>query len=119
MGQYEFTSAENQRVDRLRRALSHITLLFFAVGFFLLLIGLEVPGGAKLIIMITAALFFILGVVYFRPIRGLQRITSTEGDDINNLMIAVDDLRVTFSTAQIIVALLVVMAVANIIRILF
>ena len=69
----------------------------------------EVPAS---IVLTIAGLFPVLGVVSFRSIRGLQNVTSTEGDDINQLMIAMDHLRVAFSTAQIIVTLLVLMAIA-------
>lgn len=115
MSEYEFNPAENRSIDRLRWTLSHISLLFFGVGFFLILIGFELQGSAKLITMIQAGLFLVLGVVSFRPIRGLQRVTSTEGDDINQLMIAMDHLRVAFSTAQIVVTLLILMAIVFIV----
>jgi branched-subunit amino acid ABC-type transport system permease component len=64
------------------------------------------------IVPTIAGLFLVLGVVSFRSIRGLQNVTRTADDDIDQLMIAMDHLSVAFSTTQIIVTLLILVAIA-------
>jgi hypothetical protein len=69
----------------------------------------EVPAS---IVLTIAGLFLVLGMISFLSIRGLQNVTRTADDDINQLMIAMDHLSVAFSTTQIIVTLLILVAIA-------
>lgn len=114
MTDYEFTPEQDKVVDQLRRTLLQITAILLALGILLMLIGHGLPGISQWVFLVSSVFVLILGVVYYLPLDNLKRVTSTKGDDINQMLIAMSDLAKAFSTAQIIIILLIGMSITGI-----
>ena len=116
MSEYEFTAEQNACIDQFRQKLFHISIFMMGIGSMMLVIAHRVVTGVGLWHMTFGAMAFILlGFVYFRPIDNFKRITTTEGHDVFELMIAMDDLRVAFTTAQALVVFMIGLLLAEII----
>lgn len=115
MAEYEFTAEQNQSIDKLRTKLSTISIMLILAGALLLFFA---HSGETLRAIwyagIPAIAFIILGFVYYRPVDNLKRVTSTDGHDILIMMIAMNDLRIAFATAQVLFVVLIIMAIAQI-----
>ncbi len=120
MNAYEFTEAQNQRFESISTKLSHISMLFYAFGALQLLDAVFISAG-PLVWGATASglLFFALGFVFQRPLDNFKKIIATEGSDIPELMIGLDDLHIAFLTGQIIIATLAAVLLADTVRLLF
>ncbi|HEY5678582.1 MAG TPA: hypothetical protein VIS55_00790 [Pseudomonadales bacterium] len=119
MAEYEFTAAENQSIDQLRTKLSSISIMLVVAG--ALLVFFALGGETSQAIWysaIPAIAFIVLGYVYYRPVENLKRVTSTHGQDIMIMMMAMNDLRIAFTISQVIFVVLIVMAIVQISRML-
>ena len=107
MTAYEFSESQNQQINEIAGKLSHISMLFYAFGALQLLDAVFISAG-PLVWGATASglLFFALGFVFQRPLDNFKKIITTEGSDIPELMIGLDDLHIAFLTGQIIIATL-------------
>jgi hypothetical protein len=117
MAEYEFTAEQNEGIDQLRQKLLHVSLLFLIMG------GIQLVGsfffagaGARWVSLLSSVLFLIMGWLFMRPLDNFKRVTTTEGEDIKEMMIALSDLRTAFLLAEIVVAILVVAIIAEIMR---
>lgn len=116
---YEFTEFQNQRINQVAQKLSHISIMFFALGIVQLLGAFLVSTGAVVWGATASGVLFLgLGYVYQRPLDNFKKITTTEGSDIPELMVGLDDLHVAFLTGQVIIVCLSAVFVADIIRLL-
>ena len=118
MAEYEFTAQQNQSIDHLRQKLVHISIMLVLGGVLLLSVGHIVTDDSRTIwyTVVPAVSFIVLGFVYYRPVDNLKRITTTKGHDILEMMIGMDDLRIAFTTAQVVFVFLIIMAIAEISR---
>lgn len=117
MTAYEFTESQNRQIDEIATKLSHISMLFYALGALQLLDTVLVATGP--VIWGAAAsgvLLLALGFVYQRPLDNFKKITTTEGSDIPELLIGLDDLHVAYLTGQVIIACLAAVLLADTIR---
>ena len=117
MAEYEFTAEQNEGIDQLRQKLLHDSLLFIIMG------GIQLVGsfffsgaGARWVSLLAAVLFLVMGWLFMRPLDNFKRVTTTEGEDVKEMMIALSDLRAAFLLAEIVVAILVVAIIAEIMR---
>ena len=116
---YEFTEEQNQKIDKIATKLRHISIMFYAFGAIQLLHAAFIASGAVIWgAAASGALSIGLGFVYQRPIDNLINITTTEGSDIPELMIGLEDLHVAYLTGQIIILGLAVVLLADTIRLL-
>ena len=119
MSEYEFKAAEDAQVDALRTKLLHICVLFLVLGvMFVVQAHVYLLGTSRLALSIGGALFVLLAIVFWRPLDNFRRVTTTQGDDIPQFMMAMDDLRVAFTTSQIVIGLLILTEVIGIGRLL-
>ena len=119
MTAYEFTESQNQQINGIAGKLSHISMLFYAFGVLQLLEAAFISTGAVVWgATASGALFLGLGFVYQRPLDNFKKITTTEGSDIPELMIGLDDLHVAYLTGQVIIACLSGVLLAEVIRLL-
>ena len=110
MTHFEFTPEQNERINELRNIIGQISYLLYGLGFLLLLVGHKLPLMPGWAVMGAAVFFLVLGVVYHRPLDNLERAVATSADDISQMMIAMDDLRSAFSSAQAILVFLIALA---------
>ena len=103
MAEYEFTAEENRVVDRVRRKLQHIAILFLALGALQLVESfLLTDPAARWTSMGSAILLLALGWLFWRPLDNFRRIVTTEGRDIREVITALKDLRLAYLGAEII-----------------
>ena len=103
MAEYEFTTEQNEAIDSLREKILHVSVLMFVMGILLELQGhLFFEGTTLAYLSIGGAIYIVLGFVFFRPIDNLRRITTMEGEDIFQLMVAMDDLRIAFTVGTVV-----------------
>jgi len=119
MSGYEFTEFQNQRINQVTHKLSHISIMFFALGVVQLLSAFLVSTGAVVWGATASGVLFLgLGYVYRRPLDNFKKIITTKGSDVQELMVALDDLHIAFLTGQVIIVCLSAVFVADIIRLL-
>jgi uncharacterized membrane protein HdeD (DUF308 family) len=117
--EYEFSARENQRVLRLHQRLLWVSLGLFALGALLAVGAFSRPRDELLWIQLLAGVCFGgLGLVFWRPLDNLKRITTRSGTDITELMTAMSDLRVAFAAAAMIFGIMAVLTAFGIVRLL-
>jgi len=116
--QYEFSTDDNRHIDRIRIILLEIAVLMFCMGALLLTCGHYLPGTSGWLTSAAGGLFLALGVVYYHPLIGFKRVTTTSEDDINQMMVAMDNLQTAFRAGSVIVAVLSVLTFALVIVVL-
>jgi hypothetical protein len=116
MSEYEFTAEQNASIDAFRKKLTHIAWLMFGIGVSMMVVAHREVSGVGLWHMTFGAMMFVfMGFVYYRPVDNFKRITSTEGHDVHELMIAMDDLRIAFTAGQVLFVILTALVLAEII----
>jgi uncharacterized membrane protein len=115
---HEFSADENKHIDTIRLILLEISLLMFGIGALLLAMAYLVPGLAGWVTSGAGGMFLVLGVVYYHPLAGFKRVTTTTKDDINQMMVAIDNLGTAFRTGAVIVTILSALMLALIILLL-
>jgi hypothetical protein len=113
MAEYEFTSEENKTFDSLAGALRRFALTFavFAallavmgvMGFFF---GRPFVESASWLIVGAATVF--LALMFLKPVDNFRHITTTQGQDISELLGAMGQLNKAFGLLRIGVALILV-----------
>jgi hypothetical protein len=103
MTQYEFTEEENRHIDSLRRKVQQVSVLFLMLGVLQLVQSFLLTGETERWISLGAALLILgLGWLFTRPLDNLRRITTTTGQDIREVVIALEDLRAAYLGAEFI-----------------
>ena len=130
--QYEFDSKQNRVIEELARAMQWIAtplqLVGFLYGLAAVLSFVHAIGHAE---AAFGAVWAFLGGLFFLGLGGwtrkaaqsFQRVVTTSGTDIDNLMDALDDLRKAFSLLSVVVkiyvALILIALIAGLVGILF
>lgn len=116
--QYEFNEQENQITGTLARLLKIVGVLFAISGLFgLLYYAIGDEALAELMLgeiteihsVLIALILIIVGITFYRPTDNLQRIVSTQGNDIQDLMTALKELSAGFNIIMYLFIVLVVM----------
>ncbi|HEY5678583.1 MAG TPA: hypothetical protein VIS55_00795 [Pseudomonadales bacterium] len=136
MAEYEFSEEDNKTFDSLSRALRRFALTFAAFAVLLAIMGIiwiatgmpnpptdssAVEGVPWLIIVVyvgipaTAA----LALMFMQPLDNLKRITTTEGQDISELLAALGDLNQSFGLLRIFVAVLFIVMIVRVAILIF
>lgn len=103
MTQYEFTEEENRHIDSLRRKVQQVSVLFLILGSLQLVQSFLLTDETQRWISLGAALLILgLGWLFLRPLDNLRRITTTTGQDIREVVIALEDLRAAYLGAEFI-----------------
>lgn len=103
MTQYEFTEEENRHIDSLRRKVQQVSVLFLILGALQLVQSFLLTDETQRWISLGAALLILgLGWLFLRPLDNLRRITTTTGQDIREVVIALEDLRAAYLGAEFI-----------------
>jgi hypothetical protein len=117
MAEYEFTAEENAHIDRLRRKIQHISLLFLVLGALQLVQSfLLADAAARWTSLGGAMLLGALGWLFWRPLDNLGRIITTTGKDIREVVAAIKDLRLAYFGAEIILILLAAGCIVEVMR---
>ena len=106
MSEYEFTVEENKTFDSLAGALSKFAYTFavYAVG--LIVMGLlafvaERPLTMSISMVVTGAITVVLALMFLKPVDNFKRITTTQGQDISELLGAMGNLNKTFGLLRV------------------
>jgi hypothetical protein len=117
MAEYEFNAEQNKGIDQLHQKLLHVAILFMMLGGVQLVGSFFLVGAAaRWVSLVAAVLFLAMGWLFVRPLDNFKRVTTTEGQDIKEMMIALSDLRAAFLLAEIVVAILVISIIVEIMR---
>ena len=102
MTTYEFKQQENTKIANMVKHLQRFCFLV-AIGGLLALInparGLMQGGGLmeQFAGIVRGLILIVLAIVIYRPLDNFDKIVKTKGNDISELMVAVDELRVGFT----------------------
>ena len=103
MAEYEFTVEESRHIDRLRRKVLQISILFLLLGVLQLIESFMLADPIGRWISLAAAILILgLGWLFMRPVDNFRRVISTEGQDIREVVTAIKDLRAAYLGAEII-----------------
>jgi hypothetical protein len=117
MAQYEFTAEENQLIAQVDSKLRQIAILFILLGGLQLVQSFMIGDALGRWISLGAALLLLgLGWLFMRPLDNLRRIVTTTGRDIQEVMMAMGDLRAAYLVAEIILLVLSAGIVVEIMR---
>ena len=116
---YEFSKEQNRKIDKVRLTLLHISLLMFAIGLVLMLLGHKLPVVPGWVTMLGASFFLVLGVLYYHPLVYFKRVTTTTEDDINQMVTAMDNLQTAFAAGVYIVMIVSGLTLIEIFALLF
>ena len=89
MSEYEFTEEQNVVIDGLRKNMTILTGVLVVGGLAALISGILDFSWLDIIAGLTV---MAIGVSLFFPTDNFKKITSTEGDDIKEMMIAFNEL---------------------------
>jgi hypothetical protein len=111
---YEFNDAQNDRISRLAGAMSFVGLLLLVSGVIEVVVGLAVmfwltPGqgfGA----LAQGILNLLLGSWTRKAAGAFDQIVKTQGNDIDNLMAALDELNRVYLLQRVLVLMSIVVA---------
>lgn len=103
MAEFEFGDVENQQVRALRGNLLQVSWLFIILGIVQLATAFTVVAdpSARWIALASGILLLALGWMFMRPLDNFQRILTTSGQDIRQVMIAMKDLSTAYLVAEI------------------
>ncbi len=139
MAEYEFSEEENKAFDALAAALRRFALTFavFAVllavigSFWIALITADAPGAATSTPAVGGATWIIvvvyagipataaLALLFLKPLDSFKRITTTEGQDISELLAALGDLNLSFGLLRMFVVLLFIVMIIRVAMLMF
>jgi hypothetical protein len=119
MAQYEFTAEQN-------KVIGHVALRCVVNAVLLALLGLVGLVGAILSLgeaetllsiagMLYGVAFITMGVVFFRPADNFRRVTTTEGNDISEIMTGLKELRGGFRLVSILIVVCLILDVVTIV----
>jgi hypothetical protein len=112
MTQYEFTPEQNKVIGHVALRCVVNAVLLALLGLVGLIGAIMSLGDATLLIsiigMLYGVVFIIMGVMFFRPADNFRRVTTTEGNDITEIMAGLKELRGGFKlVSSLIIALLI------------
>jgi hypothetical protein len=91
---YEFDDGQNKIIAQLGKRMKLVGHVLIAFGGLVMLAGLSSGGrGGFSGVAINAVVFILMGLWTRRAGQGFQNVVKTDGDDINHLMDALDQLR--------------------------
>jgi hypothetical protein len=109
--QYEFTPKEDEIIGKLGSKMHFLGLTMLVFGLFTLIVGVASrhPG-----IIVVSAIVLTVGIFTLTAAKSFLTVVETQGHDISNLMVALDNLRkaCTFQYAIFLVAIVVVILLA-------
>ncbi len=119
MSQYEFTREQNKIISNvaLRCIVNAIAMSLLGV---VNLIGAITTWGnvatfLSIVGLLYGVLFTVVGVAFFRPSDNFRRVTTTQGNDIAEIMTGLKELRTGFKVTSILIIVILVLDVATII----
>jgi hypothetical protein len=117
MAEYEFTDDENRLIDQLRRKLQQISILFLVLGVLQLVQSFLLTDETGRWISLGAAILLLgLGWLFMRPLDNLRRIMGTTGQDIREVVVAINDLRAAYLGAEIILIIFAAGIIVEVMR---
>ena len=119
LNNYEFTLEQNLSIKKVRATLLHNSILMFAIGFLLMLMGHRLPVIPGWVTMLGASFFLILGLSYFHPLVNFKRVITTSDDDVNQMVTAIDNLQTAFAMGVYILMIVSGLILVEILTLLF
>ena len=111
MAEYEFTSEQNETFDKLANSLQRFAIIFGIWGALFVVMGvLDFTGAATplggLISAIAGIAIVIMAFLFLKPVQNFRRITTTEGQDISELLSALRLLNGSHNLLRIVLGLI-------------
>ena len=119
MSQYEFTSEQNKVISNVALR-CQVNAVFLAIWGLSSLIKTSMSWGESALLLsivsiISGMVFVIMGVVFYRPSDNFRRVTTTEGNDITEVMTGLNELRGGFKLVSILIIVSLVLDVVTIV----
>lgn len=119
MAQYEFTPEQN-------KVIGHVALRCIVNAVLLALLGLVGLVGAimslgdaalflSIVGMLYGIVFITMGIMFFRPADNFRRVTTTEGNDIAEVITGLKELRGGFRLVSILIIVCLILDVTTIV----
>ena len=119
MTQYEFTAEQNKVIGHVALRCVVNAVLLALLGLVGLIGALMSLGDGTPLISIVGILygivFITMGVMFFRPADNFRRVTTTEGNDITEIMTGLKELRGGFKLVSIMIILSLILDVITIV----
>lgn len=100
---YEFDATQNATFAKLARAMIFVALTMLLLSVFVgsaaVVVGGSTLAGTAILAPLAIALA-VMGVQLFAAARRFQRIVATRGNDINNLMAALDEMAFAYGVQR-------------------
>ena len=111
MAEYEFTSEQNETFDKLATSLQRFAIIFGIWGALFVVMGvLDFTGGAipfgGLVSAIAGIAIVIMAFLFLKPVQNFRGITTTEGQDISELLTALKLLNSSHNLLRLILGLI-------------
>ena len=113
MSEYEFTGEQNQAFDKLAKTLRNFAIAFGIWAALLLVMGVVGMGGgigtgwspiSSIVVIFAGIVGVIIAFLFLKPVGNFRRITTTEGNDITELLTALENLNKSHNLFRIAVA---------------
>ena len=119
MAQYEFTPEQN-------KIIGHVALRCIVNAVLLALLGLvglvgaimswgNAPPLLSIVGILYGIVFITIGVTFFRPADNFRRVTTTQGNDITEIMTGLKELRGGFKLVSILIIVCLILDVITIV----
>jgi hypothetical protein len=113
MAEYEFSQQDNEIFTDLSRWMTTMAVLIGLGGIATVVQFLTGAGGW--IMLVQGIVYLVLAISFYLPVDNFKKIVSTEGKDITELMIGFSDMDKGWLAANIVTAVLVILAIVQLV----
>ena len=112
---YEFTPAQNEVLAKASRWITLFAWTMILSAVIMTVGGVLSEDEGAISALIAAAVYFIIGVNFRSSARSMSEVVQTEGNDIDHLVTAVDDLGDAFQIMGVLILVGVTMVAASLV----
>ena len=113
--QYEFNTTQNEVLGKASRWITLFAWTMIVSSVIMTIGGVFSEDEGAISALIAAAVYFIIGMNFRSSARSMNKVVQTEGNDIDHLVTAVDDLGDAFQIMGILILVGVTMVAASLV----